>query len=147
MSQVELNTVVPTPHDQETARATHRLLEALPKNTTVILSAEGQGTAELPSALLPLLLSALKDLERGRSVTLITHEVMLTTQQAADLLRVSRPHLIKLLEEERIPFRRTGSHRRVRVSDLLAWLKSREEEQDRLLRQLTEEAQEVGLEY
>lgn len=65
----------------------------------------------------------------------------LTTQEAANILNVSRPHLIKLLEEEQIPFSRVGTHRRIRYDDLMAYKRSRDNESEALLDEFTAQAQ------
>ena len=147
MSHADLGTVIPSEVDRAMARQSKRLLESLPENARVQITAEGRTAAELPAAVLRVLLGVLKEVERGHSITVLPTQGVLTTQQAADLLRVSRPHLVKLLDAGVIPGQKTGAHRRVRVSDLLVYQARREEEQDRLLRELTEEAQEIGLDY
>ncbi len=77
--------------------------------------------ALLPEAAFRILLETLNQMARGHVVALTPREAVLTTQQAAELLGVSRPHLIKLLETGVIPHRMTGTHRRVRLSDLNAY--------------------------
>ena len=68
-----------------------------------------------------------------------------TTQEAADLLNVSRPHLIKLLEEGAINFERVGTHRRIRFEDLMEYKHKRDNERRKALKKLTQMAQEAGL--
>jgi len=79
-------------------------------------------------------------LERGESITLVPQDEAFTTQSAAGFLGVSRPHLIKLLEENRIPFHRTGSHRRIALKDLVAYAKQRDAERSQILNALAKES-------
>lgn len=84
--------------------------------------------AQLPegsdlSALLSHAVAAIRD---GLDVALVELDAELSPNQAADFLRMSRPHLLKLLDKGFIPFHRVGSHRRVRNSDLVAFLTRRE---------------------
>ena len=71
----------------------------------------------------------------------------LTTQQAADILSVSRPFLIGLLKQRKIPFRLVGQHRRVRLDDLLAYGRKDDENRRRIADELTADAQELGVGY
>jgi len=101
---------------------------------------------QLPGSVYEVLARVVHELARGNGVSVLPVDAELTTQQAADLLNVSRPHLIKLLEEERaIPFHRTGRHRRVGLQDLLEYRKRRNSERRGLLRKLTQDAQDSGL--
>jgi excisionase family DNA binding protein len=70
---------------------------------------------------------------------------MLTTQEAANLLNVSRPHLIKLLEGGELPFELVGSHRRVRIDDLLAYRERRSRRRREILEELAKENAKLGI--
>jgi len=76
---------------------------------------------ELPDAAFEALKVIVNALARGQTITVIPHNKELTTQAAADLLHVSRPHLIKLLDAGQLPSHRVGTHRRIRIDDVLAY--------------------------
>ena len=84
---------------------------------------------------------------RGEAVRIVPLEAELTTGQAAELLGVSRPYLVRLLEEGKIPHHKVGSHRRVRARDLLAYLEAYRKRGRELMVELIGEAQELGLGY
>ena len=101
----------------------------------------------LPASMLRLLKEILAEMAKGHGVALLPIQAELTTQQAADLLNVSRPYLIRLLEDRKIPFRLVGQHRRVRFDDLLAYQRKDDEERRRVADELTADAQELGMGY
>jgi excisionase family DNA binding protein len=100
---------------------------------------------ELPASLYAVLSRAAHELSRGRGVAILPVGMELTTQQAAELLNVSRPFLIQMLEHGEVPFHMVGTHRRIRLEDVLAYRRSRSEGRRQALRQLTEEAQELDI--
>ncbi len=100
---------------------------------------------ELPESVFHLLRQVIHHLARGDSVALVPRGRELTTQQAADLLNVSRPYLIQLLEQGEIPFTKTGTHRRIRFEDLMAYKVNRDRLRRQGLARLTQMSQELGL--
>lgn len=98
---------------------------------------------ELPTAAVEALRMLIDAMATGQSVTLLSHDEQLTTQQVADLLQVSRPHLIKLLERDEIPFYRVGTHRRIKIEDVLAYRDRRRAERKAGLDELARLSEEL----
>lgn len=107
------------------------------------VSRNGDSTeVQLPPALGQLVLDVLTHVARGEMVTFVPYGAELTTKEAADLLNVSRPFLVAMLEDGRLPFHKVGSHRRVRARDLLAFRERRDAERADALRDLQRMGQE-----
>ena len=102
---------------------------------------------ELPTGAVALLMDILEAMAAGRGMTLIPENAELTTVQAADVLNVSRPFLIKLLDENVLPHRKVGKHRRIRMEDVMAYKAAIDRERETVLDQLAREAQEQGMAY
>ena len=102
---------------------------------------------ELPTGAVALLMDILEAMAAGRGMTLIPENAELTTVQAADMLNVSRPFLIKLLDENVLPHRKVGKHRRIRMEDVMAYKASIDRERETVLDQLARQAQEQGMAY
>ncbi len=102
---------------------------------------------ELPAGAVALLMDILEAMAAGRGVTIIPENAELTTVEAASILNVSRPFLIKLLKEKAIPHRLVGKHRRILADDVMAYKKQIDEEREAMLDQLTAEAQENDMGY
>ena len=146
-------TSAPTEADARQARETLEQISHLGTFGTSDLSIRIQNNEQLgadvilPAAALRLLKDILAEMAQGHAVTLLPVQAELTTQQAADLLKVSRPYLIGLLEQRKIPFRLVGQHRRIRIDDLLAYKRQDDEERGRVADELAADAQELGMGY
>lgn len=128
--------------ERDTLGEVERLIagEQAPK----LVGAEGRAI-ELPGTVVALLRQLVHDLAQDRAVSVVATGKELTTQEAADILNVSRPYLIKLLEQGEIPFAMVGTHRRILVSDLLAYKRRRDAARRQALVELTQLSQEWGL--
>lgn len=109
-----------------------------------LIGPDGQ-QVPLPLEVFEVLVQVVEALQAGKAITVAPLEQRLTTQQAADLLGVSRPTLIKLLEENEIPYEQPGRHRRVRLSDVLAYRQRRRQERRARLADVTRQSVEDGL--
>ncbi|MDG4833599.1 helix-turn-helix domain-containing protein [Solwaraspora sp. WMMD1047] len=117
----------------------------VPEARAKLLSADGSSAIELPDGLHAVLVKALEALASGYAITIAPHHTTLTSQQAADMLGVSRPTLTKLLDDGKIPFERPNSHRRIKLADLLRYQERRRGERQEILQELTNEAMDLGL--
>ncbi|PYC20249.1 DNA-binding protein [Aquipseudomonas alcaligenes] len=104
-------------------------------------------TVQLPAFALRLLDEILSELAMGNAVKVVPIHAELTTQEGADLLNVSRPHLVKLLDENVIPHTKVGRHRRVKFADLMDYKQRRTAESRQALDELAAQAQELGMGY
>ena len=102
---------------------------------------------ELPTSALRLLVDILAELAGGNAVKVVPIHAELTTQEAAALLNVSRPHLVKLLEDGALPHHKPGKHRRVRFADLMQFKTQRDQDSERAMAELATQAQELGMGY
>ena len=102
-------------------------------------------TLDIPISAVRLLFDILVNMARGNAITLLPLEKELTTQQAADILNVSRPYLVGLLEKGEIKFRKVGKHRRVRFEDIIQFKEKQMKEAEAFLDDLASESQQMGL--
>lgn len=102
---------------------------------------------ELPTSALRLLVDILAELAEGNAVKVVPINAELTIQEAADMLNVSRPHLVKLLEDGVLPFHRTGKHRRVQFADLMQCKNTRDCASKDATAELARQVQKSSMEY
>lgn len=112
-----------------------------------VTDAEADEPIELPAAAAALLMDVLEAMAAGWGVTIIPQNAELTTVQAAEVLNVSRPFLIKLLDQGKIPHHKVGRHRRVLMEDVMNYKAAIDAEREAVLDRLVAEAQEQDMGY
>ena len=141
----------PTAQDAAIARTSGQRLSRLARRnrplTLRVIDAEQEQPIELPAGAVSLLMDILEAMAAGRGVTLIPENAELTTVQAAEILNVSRPFLIGLLESKDIPHHKVGKHRRIRMEDVMAYKEQIDREREAVLDRLVAEAQENDMGY
>lgn len=150
--QTANETITPTDRDAETARKSSEALAPFfqgkgAREARIRFCAEGEQEAEitLPRSAVRLLFTALQEMAKGHSVTLLPVDTELTTSQAAELMRISRPSLIKMLDEKKLPYRKVGAHRRVRYDDVLGYLETERARRKKVMEELVAETERLGL--
>jgi excisionase family DNA binding protein len=142
--------VSPREHEANDIRKVEAIIRRLDTDVkervpiTRLVAGNGE-EVQLPEAAYQVLKQAIHLLAQGQAVAIVPYNKMLTTQQAAELLNVSRPHLIKLLNSDRIPFHMVGTHRRVRFDDLMKYRGRRDQDRRRKLDEITKLSQRLGL--
>jgi excisionase family DNA binding protein len=121
------------------------VLGALDRRAT-LTSPDGE-QIELPAAIFDALAIIAEALRQGDAVTVIPLHHLLTTNQAADLLNVSRPYLLTILKNGDIPYEYVGTHRRLRLGDVIAYREGREAQRKESLKNLVRQAEELDLPY
>ena len=140
---------IPTQEDTELAVESSRLLAAcIGKGESACLRLHnGNELLQVPVKAIRLLVDILDAMARGDAVSLIPIHKELTTQEAANILNVSRPYLVKLMEAGEIPFHKNGVRRRVFFKDLMEYKQKRDQASMLLLDELTADAQEFEMGY
>jgi len=124
--------------------------EKATKNKSNVIKLKIQGTEGLitiPLKALKLLTTILTNMADGKSIALMPTDAEISTQQAAEILNVSRPHVIKLLEKGDIPYKKVGSHRRILLQDILEYEAKFKKKRRKQLNKLASEAQKLNLGY
>lgn len=135
-------TRLPSASERAAANQLRQILASYANGDTklrVLDDAQKAAEITLSPALSSLLMELLRHIGRGDAVTLVPVHEMLTTQQAADILNVSRPFLVSLLEKNEIPHVTVGRHRRIRAEDLFAYKRTRDEKRGKALANLAEQ--------
>ena len=141
---IDLTRRLPTNDEIESAaEASRAIAHVQSESGCLVLSGENGDEVRLAPAIADLIINLLGHVASGNMVTLVPTGAMLTTQQAADILNVSRPFLSKLLKEDQIPHVPVGSHRRVMFADLMAY----KEQRDSTRRAVLEELAGLGQEF
>ncbi|WP_028962019.1 helix-turn-helix domain-containing protein [Sulfobacillus thermosulfidooxidans] len=138
--------IPPGQRDVEILKQVAEDLAAHPdRNRYVLVDDDHRVEVKLPASLVRVLMEAASQLAKGNSVAILHYEEELTTQQAADLLRVSRPYLIKLLEKGQIRYHYVGSHRRIRMGDLLDYKRNRDSLRKAHVNEMVRVSESLGL--
>ncbi|MCP5524065.1 MAG: helix-turn-helix domain-containing protein [Verrucomicrobiales bacterium] len=131
------------PQERESVR---NLLEMFLRETRPPALVDEHGNRmELPKPVYVLLVKVATALREGKVISLVPETQELTTQAAANLLGVSRPHVVKLIEEEKLPCHKVGAHRRIRMKDLIEFQRLRDRGRREALDEMARRAQEAGL--
>lgn len=148
-------TTITTHEDQLIAKRSLKVIHRknnpkrkLRRGKTVQLKIKGsEEPITIPKSAFDFLVLVLEHMANGKNITLFNSESELTTQQAADLLNVSRPHLVKVLENGEIPFTKVGRHRRIKSADLYAYSQKQQVNREEALDSLAKQAQDLNLGY
>ncbi len=134
--------VRPTDREAEEARGIEARLQRFGRAR--LISEDGE-RVELPDPLFRVLKKTAHLLAQGHAVAIVPYHRLLTTQQAAELLNVSRPYLIGLLEAGQIHYQKVGTHRRIRFDELMKYRERRDAERRHLLAKATRLGQKLGM--
>jgi excisionase family DNA binding protein len=144
VAEVERQPVLAADTEGRVIRELDSFLARIPGGTASVIGATGD-RVDVPESVHRLFAAVVHELALGRAITVAPVHAELTTQQAAGLLNVSRPFLVNLLESGAMPFHRVGTHRRVRLEDVMAYRRARSEKRRTALAEMAREAQELGL--
>ncbi|MEO1745240.1 MAG: excisionase family DNA-binding protein [Pseudomonadota bacterium] len=115
--------------------------------TFLVSQNDEQHELVLPATAVHLLMEVLEQLTQNKSVSVVANDKMLTTQEAASILQVSRPYVTKLLLENKLTYQMVGTHRRVRYDDVIAYKADIDTERANTLDELAADGQDIGVGY
>lgn len=153
MTSLASEQIPPSEEIIEIARESSRSLSAILQKESLTQQIDVHGdkgavrALNIPTSALRLMLEVLTEMSEGNAVSITSIHSVMTTQEAADILNVSRPFLVQLLENGEIPFHKVGTHRRVRYEDVLGYKKSIDAKRRKALDELAAQAQELGMGY
>lgn len=153
MNTATLHKMLPSTAEIALARDSSRLLSVVIQagvETQQVDFHDDKGAVQtvcVPTSALRLLQEVLTEIGRGNAISIVPIHAELTTQEAADILNVSRPFLVQLLEKGEIPFRKIGTHRRVCHQDVLAYKERIDGKRRAVLAELAVQAQELDMGY
>lgn len=148
-SAISLPEQLPTETETRMAGESSRLLAACigQGDAARLRVIDGNQEIVVPVSALKMLVDILDEMAQGNAVSIVPIHAELTTQEAADFLNVSRPYLVRLLEDGLLPFHKVGTHRRVKFRDLMTYREKSQSIRRNALDELTREAQELGMGY
>src|SRR5690625_980427 len=148
MKEIE-NIEKPTKQEQKTAMVSYSALTAVLKQLKSeepeIEVEETKEHIKIPIKALRLLSDILEAMSKGQPIAIVPMATEVTTQKAAEILGCSRPFLVKLLEEGKMPFTKIGRHRRVKMEDVLVYKEKQKQEQKKHLIEMMQKDEELGL--
>lgn len=144
--------LIPNAHDMQLAAESSRTLGAMTQTTgDLMLTVTGEGgitsQIQIPASAMRLLFAALSEMARGNGVSLLPLNAELTTQEAADVLNVSRPYLVGLLEKGEMAFRKVGVQRRVLLREVIAYKTRTDIDRRAAIGEMVRLGQEIGIGY
>lgn len=147
-----IETIMPTHKEATLAEHSSRVLSSYLQSTqtpSIQLIKKGKTPEKviLPASAMRLLVDILAQMAEGNAVSLIPIHAELSTQEAAELLNVSRPYIVALLEKKQIPYRKIGTKRRVLAKDVLAYKTRIDKARHKVLKELSSQAQKLNMGY
>jgi len=143
----------PTRHDQELAKENLEAIERIAQKhfraqEPIEIEITGEKThIRIPRSAFQFLNTILQLMAKGKAICIIPSETEVSTQQAAEMLNISRPYVVKLLEKGEIAYHKVGTHRRIRLKDLERYKQKMEKDRRKHLEELAKQAQELNMGY